>query len=567
MLIRFVDPSYIDFLSKYDTSVPGKNRPWLWPVRLDGIDYGVPLTTKETAAGHIGWLRCGANPDHGLYLRYMIPLPAYALQPARPLSQELKAELTYWELNRKYIEAECQLLRHLASSGQMADSFLRHSCNFSKLESVYAHWQPGKEAGLFLYPNKEEHGMPISKNGKPYYTKEQYEAARYNGNALEYARSQGYDLINQNGYFKLREHDSMVFTPNGRWFWNSRGLNGGAMEFMMYYEGKTITEAVLTLANDPEYTRGLPPERRDIPRQTAPAVRTASQPVPKEAFKLPDKASNFRYLFGYLCGSRGLEKSVVQEMIAQNRLYQSAVKLPGGKTVYNATFVYLDEKLNPIGAYQRGMMDPAAGKPAYKRDVPGSDKRYGWMLASPINPATEVRVFEAAIDAASDASLDAMLRPDQWKSVPADRLSLEGLSFQPLQTYLDAHPQIQKVTFMLDSDEPGIKAANEFSQRLRDMSYSGEIKVKSPVFGKDWNEVLTETRSMDAEARETSREQKRLTPEPSSSLSDEEKALQQFADENERTFWKMNDYLDRGGDIANLADWDQRDLFELSPDC
>lgn len=290
----------------------------------------------------------------------------------------------------------------------------------------------------------------------------------------------------------------MVFTPNGRWFWNSRGLSGGAMEFQIFYEGKTVTEAVLTLANDPEYTRDLPPERRDAPRQSPPVTRPADSPIQKTAFRLPGKAANFRYLFGYLCGTRGLEKSVVQEMIYQNRLYQSAAKLPGGKTVYNATFVYLDEKLNPIGAYQRGMMDPA-GKPAYKRDVPGSDKRYGWMLASPINPAEEVRVFEAAIDAASDASLDAMMQHDQWKTVPADRLSLEGLSFQPLQTYLAAHPQVQKVTFMLDADEPGIKAAKEFSQRLREIGYTGEIHVKTPAFGKDWNEVLTETRAMEAE--------------------------------------------------------------------
>ena len=89
--------------------------------------------------------------------------------------------------------------------------------------------------------------MPISKNGKPYYTKEQYEAARYNSNALEYARSQGYELVRQGAYYTMKEHDSMVFTPQGTWFWNSRGVHGTAQEFQMYYENKTLTEAVLTL--------------------------------------------------------------------------------------------------------------------------------------------------------------------------------------------------------------------------------------------------------------------------------------------------------------------------------
>ena len=90
--------------------------------------------------------------------------------------------------------------------------------------------------------------MPISKNGKAYYTKEQYEIARYDSSALEYAQAQGYSLIRQGSYYTMAEHDSMIFTPRGNWFWNSRHVSGGALEFMIYYEGKTLTEAVLTLA-------------------------------------------------------------------------------------------------------------------------------------------------------------------------------------------------------------------------------------------------------------------------------------------------------------------------------
>ena len=72
--------------------------------------------------------------------------------------------------------------------------------------------------------------MPVSKNGKLYYTKEQYEKARYCANALDYARKQGYELVRQSaGYYCLKDHDSMIFTPTGHWFWNSRGLSGGAM--------------------------------------------------------------------------------------------------------------------------------------------------------------------------------------------------------------------------------------------------------------------------------------------------------------------------------------------------
>ena len=486
MLIRQVDPSYLEFLAHCDPHVPAKSeRPWLWPVRIEGIDYGIPLTTQESAAGYVGWLRCGANPSHGLNIRYMLPVPDQALQPPRPMSPELKAELQYWEINRKYIEAEAQILRRLSAQGQMSFEFQNHSCDFPKLEQAYMQWQPGRNAGHFLY-SEEDRKMPISKKGKAYYTKEQYEAAKYKSNALEYARSQGYDLKNERGWYKMREHDSMVFTPDGRWYWNSRGLSGGALEFMMYYEGKAITEAVLTLAGEQERGPARPPERKDGNEKPAPEA-------PKYELRMPAKAQDFRRLFGYLCGERGLEKSVVQEMIRQNRLYQCDIRLQSGTTISNAVFVYQDPQKNPVGAYQRGMYDRPGFAP-YKRDAPGSDKRFGWMLESPFDPAQEVRVFEAAIDAASDASLYAMpgMYDGDWRKEAVDRLSLEGLGSQPLLNYLQTHPDVHKITLMLDGDEPGRRAAREIAGRLKEQGY--EVEDRVPPFGKDWNDTLQETR-------------------------------------------------------------------------
>lgn len=474
------------------------SRAWLYPVMLNGIEYGIPLTTQDSGAGYAGYLRCGAVPDHGLYLRYMIPIPERALQPPKPLPPELKAELTYWEENRKYLEAEARILYRLSGIGQMDRFWQRHSCDFHELDSVYFNWQPGYEAGLFLYPNEEVQDMPISKNGKAYYTKEQYQAAKYESNALEYAQSQGYDLVNENGWYKLREHNSMVFSPDGRWYWNSRDLSGRALEFMIYYENRTVVDAVLTLTNDPEYTRNRPAERNAAPQSAAvqPAPRTATT-IPKDAFKLPEKAQNCKLLFYYLCAQRGLDKSVVQEMIRQNRLYQSAYARPDGKILCNATFVYQDSTGKPVGAYQRGMADREGVAP-YKRDVPGSDKSWGWQLAGN-GAVTTVAVFEGAIDAASDASLTAMqCKDDSWKAI--DRLSLEGVGMQPLLTYLQNHPNVREVTLMLDADDAGRRAASQIAQKLQAQGY--KVNDVTPPFGKDWNEVLVATRDMEAEQME-----------------------------------------------------------------
>lgn len=499
--LRQIDPSYLDYLRSYDPHVPLKaSRPWLWPVRVAGLEYGAPLTSQDTGAGYAGFLRCGAAPEYGLNLQYMVPVPPQALRPAAPMTSLLRQELAYFEEIRKYIEAEAQILHRLSGMRQMNGIWQRNSCDFQQLESIYTQWQPGLETGHFLYPKEDEIDMPISKNGKPFYTQAQYETARYNSSALEYAQSQGYDLIRQSGYYKLREHDSMVFTPDGRWYWNSRGLSGGALEFMIYYENRTVVDAVLTLANDPEHTQSRPPERQDPPKPTPPDIRPAPE-ISKTAFRLPDKAGNFRYLFDYLCGKRGLEKSVVQEMIQQNRLYQSQFRLPSGSMRYNAVFVYLDDKYNPVGAYERGMMDQP-GQPAYKREVPGSDKRFGWLLASPFDPATEVRVFEASIDAASDASLVAMKKGDAWRQEPVDRLALGGVSYQPLQNYLRTHPEARQVTFMLDADQPGLQAADRLVRLVRREFPGVAVRDIAPPFGKDWNEVLTDTRAMEWEARQ-----------------------------------------------------------------
>lgn len=461
---------------------------------LNGIEYGIPCTSQDTAAGHIGYLRCGTLPQYGLYLRYMVPVPPKALLPPQPISPELKLELNFYENNRKYIEAEAQILHRLSGSNQMDKFFMKRCCDYAELESVYFNWQPGFDAGLFSYPEKEDTNMPVSKNGKAYYTKEQYEAARYNSNALEYARSQGYELVRQGAYYTMKEHDSMVFTPQGTWFWNSRGVHGTALEFQMYYENKTLTEAVLTLAGERELVNARPVERP----QPAPApAPVATPPEPgKTDLWMPKRSENFKALFYYLCVERGLDGEVVKEMIRQNRLYQSTFKTPNGKFLNNAVFVYKDPDGKNVGAYQRGVKD-YEGQPPFKRDAAGSDKRWGWMLEGKGTP-TQVAVFEGAIDAASDASLEAIKDGSNWQNI--DRLSLEGLSFQPLQNYLSTHPNVRKVTLMLDGDEAGRQAAGVISQKLQAQGYAVEDRI--PPFGKDWNEVLKDVRSMEAEARE-----------------------------------------------------------------
>ncbi len=312
---------------------------------------------------------------------------------------------------------------------------------------------------------------PISKNGKPYYTKEQYEFARYNTSALEYAQSQGYELVKDGQYYHMKDHDSMIFTPQGSWFWNSRGLNGGALEFQIYYEGKTITEAVLALAEGKVFDTVRPQE----PRRTVP-------PKARQPFVLPDKSETTRQVFGYLCGTRKLDRSIVQEMMRQGALYESVYTTKDGKQMHNACFVSYDPNGDPCSAYQRG-----TSSYPFKKEAPGSNKSYGWLLQGK-QPAA-VAVFEAAIDAASYATIMHKLGQDE-KSI--DYLALGGIGEKPLENYLASHPDIREIWLGLDADDAGRAATSRIMGKLQDRGYVVTDITSQVDFGeeKDWNAFL-----------------------------------------------------------------------------
>ena len=323
--------------------------------------------------------------------------------------------------------------------------------------------------------------MPVSKNGTLYFTDEQKEIADRNSSALDYAMSQGYDLVKQGSYYVMRQHDSMVFTPEGFWHWNSRGMHGRATEFIMGYEGRSFVEAVLILAGE-----GIPahPQVYEPP----PAIHRDDPPVPE--FKLFPESDSNRQMFAYLCKTRALHPGIVKEMIRQKVLYQcDYVTKEGIRTnIHNACFVSYNNQGEPCSAFNRGLA--TVGEP-YKGEIPGGDKSFGWVLHGK-NP-TKLYVFEAAIDAASFVSLGENLRKQPL--MQADYLALGGLIFDPIENYLETHPQVQTVHLMLDNDHAGRDAAARFLTRLEEMGISVEDHV--PPAGKDWNEYLQITMTKD----------------------------------------------------------------------
>lgn len=476
-----IDPNYLSYLRQTEPRVPEKEgRLWLFPVNIGAITYAIPLTTKEPTAGYAGYIRSEIYPDRGLNLRFMVPVPDNAWHPVTA-SHEQTQELLMYEQKGVYIRAEANLLHRLYCANQMHPNFSLNCCNYKKMEHEYSAWTPGQQTGHFLYPktNKQEVPAMAQTPNQTRYANipdEAYEFAKYGSSALEYARSRGYDLVRHgsSGAYHLREHDSMIFTANGGWFWNSRGMSGGAIDFMMVYEGKTFRDAVMELAESQGrgYQTSAPHREPGVPKQWE---------REKPEFSLPQVSENFKWLFYYLCNSRGLDKGVVKHLVDNELVYQSKINTVSGKTKHNACFVYYDKDGKPCGGFQRGM--ESYGKP-FKKDLPGSDKSYGWLIkgAQP----SRLFVFEGAIDAASYVSLQKMNGSDPFRD--ADYLALGGLQPAPLLKYLEQHPDIKHITLMLDSDEPGRRATESFRSQLtgRDL----KVDTMEPPFGKDWNETL-----------------------------------------------------------------------------
>lgn len=315
---------------------------------------------------------------------------------------------------------------------------------------------------------------------KAHYTQPQREAAMRNNHALHYAQAHGYALIREGRCYRMKEHDSMVFTLDGYWHWNSQGIHGRAVEFIAYYElhnaPDSLVQAILILAGE------TPSDASSV--KTLPKSME-SQEVPK-TFQCPRRSPDNRRLTAYLCQTRGISLRIVQEMIGQKGLYESVTATPSGTLAHNACFISYGPDGQPCSAFLRGLS--SFGKP-FKKEAEGGDKRWGWLLRG--TQTEEVCVFEACIDAASYATV--LLMEGKQPLQGRDYLALGGLSMEPLQNYLRRNQKIKNVYLMLDADSPGQDAAKRFQEALLDKGY--QATIVPPEWGKDWNDTLLNYRA------------------------------------------------------------------------
>ena len=310
-----------------------------------------------------------------------------------------------------------------------------------------------------------------------YYSQEQIQQARQMDLLTYLQRYEPGELVHVSGNtYCTRTHDSLKLS-NGKWYWWSRGIGGkSALDYLTIVQSLTFPEAMARIL-------GAVPEGQPLSPVPAP-------PVARLPFALPPRHTDNRRVFAYLT-SRGIDAEILNHCIKSGQLYEDGPH-------HNCVFVGFDGD-TPKYAALRGTLSHST----FVGEVPGSDKRHGFLVA-PSGERHTVCAFESTIDALSYLTL-LKLQGRDWRQAAC--LSLGGIQrtgtsnpakLPPaLETYLQNHPNTQKVILCLDRDGPGIEAARAIAAVLKHY----EVVENFPPQGKDFNDFLLSQRGIPRQAR------------------------------------------------------------------
>ena len=253
----------------------------------------------------------------------------------------------------------------------------------------------------------------------------------------------------------------VTFTNNG----------GSQIDFLRVFAGMEVKDAVFWLLDFSGYRRDGDWDKKSA---NVYVEKKHSTEEKKKPFVLPARSKNNDCLYSYLTGDRALDRHTVDYFVSCGLIYEE-------KSHHNIVFKGNDVQGKTRFASMRGVFD-RDGK-AFKCDVAGNDKNYGFNIW--YGNSDEVMVFEAAIDLMSYVEI----RGDY----ETNKLALGMLSDAPLATFLEEHPKVRKISFCLDNDEPGRKAADALMEKYYGLDYEVEDCPPPKPF-KDYNQWLQEAK-------------------------------------------------------------------------
>ena len=202
-------------------------------------------------------------------------------------------------------------------------------------------------------------------------------------------------------------------------------------------------------------------------------------PLKPEGFVLPQSSSTTDIILSYLCGSRGLSRTLILDCVKKGIIYESYDHR-------NVVFVGRDKKGFARSASLRG-----CSTNPFRKDVTGSNRAFGFKLQSTIEKANALFVFKNAIDALSFASLNRSYPNVHLLALPAySKLKNKPLNKLPvsLEQFFSDHPYVRNVHLCFDNTRAGRSFAGELKKVLEASSYV--VTDSPPRNGMDYNDAL-----------------------------------------------------------------------------
>ena len=291
----------------------------------------------------------------------------------------------------------------------------------------------------------------------------------------KYLLEHGVKLI-KNGYrFRHAEHESLIISGNA-FFWNAKGTHGNAIDFLMSYFGLPFEDAVSELIGC-EYHNF---ENADAGQQKK---EKPEQCLPVQTFDLFDinalKNRDMRRAIAYLHKTRGIDYSILQNLIKEKYIYQE-------NSTNNVLFAIRDELRNVVGAEVCGTLSERR----YKGVKAGTLRGYGFNI--PIGDVGSLKYalfFESAIDLISFYEIKKI----EGKTLDACLLvSLAGLKESIIERTLTVFGSLGgklEPVLCVDNDKSGFDLIKRLTR-----THTG-YRVHLPLKDyKDWNEQLLKSK-------------------------------------------------------------------------
>ena len=288
---------------------------------------------------------------------------------------------------------------------------------------------------------------------------------------VDLAQYLGFQTVKQGSYYSIKEHDSVKIRPDKnkyiRYSTSSSGKSGDVIDFYMEFCGVDKGVAVQSLKS----LCGLDNQR------TEPKITRHERPkkVEKKPFELPEKVNApFKYVYAYLCRSRGIDKDVVTDFVQRGMLYEESKH-------HNAIFVGYDYDNKPKYAFVKGTNTNAP----FAIDQPSGLKYPVGFFVN--NNSTSLVITEAVIDAMSVMTISKENGADYKNH---NYFSMQGNNVAAIKYHLEHNPQTNQVVIAVDNDDTGDKYREQICELLKDMNFKGKVVDRRPQ-SKDWNEDLT----------------------------------------------------------------------------